>query len=99
MIPIIIVYFPGGSFRQFLHQVACELQSTDLGLLMPVPSSATQSYQGYYLIQPGHVSYSEQKILQFIGQVLTIVIALIVSTLILNVTFKLKYLCLNAINT
>ena len=40
-----------------------------MGLLMACPSSHAQQQKGFYLLQPGPSTYSEQKILQFFGQV------------------------------
>lgn len=59
----------GGSFRHFLWQVVRELQSSVLPLLLPCPSSAVGVNHGKYILAPGPVSYSEEKLLQFFGQV------------------------------
>ena len=59
----------GGSFRQFLWQVVRELQSSVLPLLMPCPSSASGLNHGKYILAPGPMTYSEEKLLHFFGQV------------------------------
>ena len=61
--------FLGGSFRQFLWQVVRELQSTVLPILMPCPSGASGLNHGKYILAPGPMSYSEEKLLHFFGQV------------------------------
>ena len=62
--------FVGGSFRQFLWQVVRELQSTILPILMPCPSGASGINHGKYILAPGPMSFSEEKLLQFFGQVI-----------------------------
>ena len=59
----------GGSFRHFLWQVVRELQSSMLPLLLPCPSSSIAVNQGKYILAPGPISYAEEKLLQFFGQV------------------------------
>lgn len=64
-----VALFLGGSFRHFLWQVVRELQSSVLPLLLPCPSSSVGVNHGKYILAPGAVSYSEEKLLQFFGQV------------------------------
>ena len=59
----------GGSFRQFLWQVAKELQGSALGLLLPAPSAAMGATKGRCLFRPGRMTYSEENLLIFVGQV------------------------------
>nr|KAG5713128.1 hypothetical protein BaRGS_007655 [Batillaria attramentaria] len=61
----------GGSFRQFLWQVAKELQGSTLGLLLPAPSAASGVSKGKSLFKPGPMTYSEENLLLFLGQVET----------------------------
>lgn len=46
-----------------------ELQSSVLPLLLPCPSSSVGVNHGKYILAPGPISYSEEKLLQFFGQV------------------------------
>ena len=46
-----------------------ELQSTVLPILMPCPSGASGLNHGKYILAPGPMSYSEEKLLHFFGQV------------------------------
>ena len=66
-----MLVFLGGSFRHFLWQVARELEGCVLDLLMPCPSSASHKNRGKYILKPGPMTYSEEKLLQFLGQVRT----------------------------
>ena len=66
-----MLFFLGGSFRHFLWQVARELEGSVLDLLMPCPSSASHKNRGKYILKPGPMTYSEEKLLQFLGQVRT----------------------------
>ncbi|XP_077866440.1 putative E3 ubiquitin-protein ligase HECTD4 [Saccoglossus kowalevskii] len=66
------VHGTSGSFRQFLWQVIKELQSTSLNLLLPCPSSASGKNKGKYILKPGAMTYAEEKLLQFFGQLLGI---------------------------
>ena len=68
---VFMFFFPGGSFRHFLWQVARELEGSVLDLLMPCPSSASHKNRGKYILKPGPMTYSEEKLLQFLGQVRT----------------------------
>ena len=62
--------FPiGGSFRHFLWQVVRELQSSVLPILLPCPSGATGVNHGRYILATGPMTFSEEKLLQFFGQV------------------------------
>ena len=64
------LFVPGGSFRQFLWQVAQELESPLLHLLILSPASAGHRKRGRYILKPGPMTYSEEKMLQFFGQVI-----------------------------
>ncbi|KAL8604631.1 hypothetical protein ACOMHN_013411 [Nucella lapillus] len=68
------VHGTSGSFRQFLWQVARELQGSTLGLLLPAPSSATGAAKGRSLFRPGNMTFSEENLLIFIGQLLGITV-------------------------
>ena len=59
----------GGSFRHFLWQVVRELQSSVLPILLPCPSGAAGINHGKYILVPGPMTFSEEKLLQFFGQV------------------------------
>ena len=69
VVVIVVVVVVGGSFRQFLWQVAQELESSLLSLLILSPSSAGHKKRGRYILKPGPMTYSEEKMLQFFGQV------------------------------
>ena len=69
-------YYPGGSFRHFLWQVARELESSVLNLLLLCPSAASHKNKGKYILKPGPMTYAEEKLLQFFGQVRTFEIKL-----------------------
>ncbi|KAK7087914.1 probable E3 ubiquitin-protein ligase HECTD4 isoform X2 [Littorina saxatilis] len=68
------VHGTSGSFRQFLWQVAKELQGSVLGLLLPAPCSASGSSRGKSLFKPGPMTYSEENLLIFVGQLLGITV-------------------------
>ncbi|XP_059171920.1 probable E3 ubiquitin-protein ligase HECTD4 isoform X2 [Physella acuta] len=68
------VHGTSGSFRHFLWQVARELQSPTLSLLLPCPSSAAGFNKGRLILKPGKMSYSEENLLIFVGQLLGITI-------------------------
>lgn len=57
----------GGSFRHFLWQIARELQSPMLNLL--VSSNSTGQTSGRWIIRPGRMTYAEEQLLRFLGQV------------------------------
>ena len=69
VIDVLLCLCSGGSFRHFLWQVVRELQSPVLPLLVPCPSSSVGINQGKYILAPGPISYAEEKLLQFFGQV------------------------------
>lgn len=56
----------GGSFRQFLWQAAKEIRGPLLRLLIPCNNS---DKKGRYIFRPGPMSFSEERLLQFFGQV------------------------------
>lgn len=64
-----LLFAVGGSFRHFLWQVVRELQSSVLPLLLPCPSSSVGINHGKYVLAPAPITYSEEKLLQFLGQV------------------------------
>ena len=66
--PVAIIY-PGGSFRHFLGEVTRELHGDRLRLLMPCPSSAVDKNRGRYILRPDPMTYPEEKLLIFFGQV------------------------------
>ncbi|MBN3276384.1 HECD4 ligase, partial [Polyodon spathula] len=66
------VHGTSGSFRHFLWQVCKELQSSTLSLLMPCPSSAANRNKGKYILTPGPITYAEEQLLHFLGQLLGI---------------------------
>ncbi|TKC45648.1 hypothetical protein EI555_003324, partial [Monodon monoceros] len=63
-----------GSFRHFLWQVCKELQSSSLSLLLLCPSSAVNKNKGKYLLTPSPITYGEEQLLHFLGQLLGIAI-------------------------
>ena len=63
------VHGTSGSFRHFLWQVARELEGGALDLLIICPSAASQRSKGKYILKPGHMTYAEEKLLEFFGQV------------------------------
>ncbi len=81
----------GGSFRHFLWQVVRELQSSVLPVLLPCPSGATGVNHGRYILATGPMTFSEEKLLQFFGQVRRIISALKCH---LSVTCMKKYILL-----
>ncbi|KAK6968629.1 E3 ubiquitin-protein ligase HECTD4 [Biomphalaria glabrata] len=66
------VHGTSGSFRHYLWQVARELTSPSLSLLLPCPSSSAGINKGRLLLKPGKMTYSEENLLLFIGQLLGI---------------------------
>ncbi|XP_036454105.1 probable E3 ubiquitin-protein ligase HECTD4 isoform X4 [Colossoma macropomum] len=68
------VHGTSGSFRHFLWQVCKELQSTTLSLLLLCPSAAANRNKGKYILRPGPISYAEEQLLHFFGQLLGIAI-------------------------
>ncbi|XP_059510969.1 probable E3 ubiquitin-protein ligase HECTD4 isoform X1 [Stegostoma tigrinum] len=64
------VHGTSGSFRHFLWQVCKELQSSALSLLIPCPSSAANRNKGKYILTPGPITYTEEQLLHFFGQLL-----------------------------
>uniref|UniRef100_A0A4W3K6B9 HECT domain E3 ubiquitin protein ligase 4 n=1 Tax=Callorhinchus milii TaxID=7868 RepID=A0A4W3K6B9_CALMI len=68
------VHGTSGSFRHFLWQVCKELQSSTLSLLVPCPSSAANRNKGKHILKPGHITYAEEQLLHFFGQLLGIAI-------------------------
>ncbi|MBN3320853.1 HECD4 ligase, partial [Atractosteus spatula] len=68
------VHGTSGSFRHFLWQVCKELQSSALSLLLPCPSSAANRNKGKYILTPSPITYAEEQLLHFFGQLLGIAI-------------------------
>ncbi|XP_043571193.1 probable E3 ubiquitin-protein ligase HECTD4 [Chiloscyllium plagiosum] len=68
------VHGTSGSFRHFLWQVCKELQSSALSLLIPCPSSAANRNKGKHILTPGPITYTEEQLLHFFGQLLGIAI-------------------------
>ncbi|XP_022104608.1 probable E3 ubiquitin-protein ligase HECTD4 isoform X2 [Acanthaster planci] len=66
------VHGTSGSFRHFLGQVTRELQNSTLGLLVLCPSAGTGRNKGRYLLRPGAITFPEEKLLEFFGQLLGI---------------------------
>lgn len=66
---ISLLFISGGSFRHFLWHVVRELQSSALSLLLHCPSNSVGINQGKFILAPGPISYAEEKLLQFFGQV------------------------------
>ncbi|KAG8456143.1 hypothetical protein GDO86_002079 [Hymenochirus boettgeri] len=68
------VHGTSGSFRHFLWQVCKELQSSSLSLLLLCPSSAVNKNKGKFLLTPSPITYAEEQLLHFFGQLLGIAI-------------------------
>uniref|UniRef100_A0A4W2IDU8 HECT domain E3 ubiquitin protein ligase 4 n=1 Tax=Bos indicus x Bos taurus TaxID=30522 RepID=A0A4W2IDU8_BOBOX len=68
------VHGTSGSFRHFLWQVCRELQSSSLSLLLLCPSSAVNKNKGKYILTPSPITYGEEQLLHFLGQLLGIAI-------------------------
>ncbi|XP_026795565.1 probable E3 ubiquitin-protein ligase HECTD4 isoform X2 [Pangasianodon hypophthalmus] len=68
------VHGTSGSFRHFLWQVCKELQSSILSLLLPCPSSASNRSKGKYILTSCPITYAEEQLLHFFGQLLGIAI-------------------------
>uniref|UniRef100_A0A4X2K6H4 HECT domain E3 ubiquitin protein ligase 4 n=1 Tax=Vombatus ursinus TaxID=29139 RepID=A0A4X2K6H4_VOMUR len=68
------VHGTSGSFRHFLWQVCKELQSSSLSLLLLCPSSAVNKNKGKYILTPSPITYGEEQLLHFFGQLLGIAI-------------------------
>ncbi|XP_067395601.1 probable E3 ubiquitin-protein ligase HECTD4 isoform X2 [Emydura macquarii macquarii] len=66
------VHGTSGSFRHFLWQVCKELQSSSLSLLLLCPSSAVNKNKGKYILTPSPITYAEEQLLHFFGQLLGI---------------------------
>ncbi|KAL3856755.1 hypothetical protein ACJMK2_011476 [Sinanodonta woodiana] len=65
------VHGTSGSFRHFLCQVAHELQGPHLSFLVPCNGSTVR---GRTILRPGPVTFPEEKLLHFFGQLLGITI-------------------------
>jgi len=59
----------GGSFRQFLSQIARELHS--LKLIVPCNNS---SYKSRCLLHPGKMTFPEERLTEFFGQVRSLIL-------------------------
>lgn len=59
----------GGSFRHFLWHVAKELEYGQLDILVPSPSALGYKSSAKYLLSSDNLTFSEEKIYQFFGQV------------------------------
>uniref|UniRef100_A0A8C1RQA0 HECT domain E3 ubiquitin protein ligase 4 n=1 Tax=Cyprinus carpio TaxID=7962 RepID=A0A8C1RQA0_CYPCA len=68
------VHGTSGSFRHFLWQVCKELQSSALSLLLPCPSAAANRNKGKFVLTPCPITYAEEQLLNFFGQLLGIAI-------------------------
>ncbi|XP_023814345.2 putative E3 ubiquitin-protein ligase HECTD4 [Oryzias latipes] len=68
------VHGTSGSFRHFLWQVCKELQSSALSLLLPCPSASANRNKGKSILTPCPISYAEEQLLHFFGQLLGIAI-------------------------
>ncbi|XP_067162925.1 probable E3 ubiquitin-protein ligase HECTD4 isoform X1 [Apteryx mantelli] len=68
------VHGTSGSFRHFLWQVCKELQSSLLSLLLLCPSSAVNKNKGKYILTPSPITYAEEQLFHFFGQLLGIAI-------------------------
>ncbi|KAG5840241.1 hypothetical protein ANANG_G00186730 [Anguilla anguilla] len=68
------VHGTSGSFRHFLWQVCKELQSSALSLLLPCPSAAANRNKGKYILTPCPITYAEEQLLHFLGQLLGIAV-------------------------
>lgn len=68
------VHGTSGSFRHFLWQVCKELQSSALSLLLPCPSAAANRNKGKFILTPCPITYAEEQLLHFFGQLLGIAI-------------------------
>ncbi|XP_042636541.1 probable E3 ubiquitin-protein ligase HECTD4 [Orycteropus afer afer] len=68
------VHGTSGSFRHFLWQVCKELQSSALSLLLLCPSSAVNKNKGKCILTPSPITYGEEQLLHFLGQLLGIAI-------------------------
>nr|XP_030141339.3 probable E3 ubiquitin-protein ligase HECTD4 isoform X2 [Taeniopygia guttata] len=68
------VHGTSGSFRHFLWQVCKELQSSSLSLLLLCPSSAVNKNKGKYILTPSPITYAEEQLFHFFGQLLGIAI-------------------------
>lgn len=72
------VHGTSGSFRHYLWQVAKELQSSSVSLLMACPGSSaaggSQGSKGRLILKPGKMTYPEENLLVFVGQLLGITI-------------------------
>uniref|UniRef100_A0A1X7UQ08 HECT domain-containing protein n=1 Tax=Amphimedon queenslandica TaxID=400682 RepID=A0A1X7UQ08_AMPQE len=64
------VHGTSGSFRHFLWQVVRELESPLVPVLIQCPSSASGINKGKFILSTGSMSYSEEKLLFFFGQLL-----------------------------
>ncbi|XP_035690107.1 probable E3 ubiquitin-protein ligase HECTD4, partial [Branchiostoma floridae] len=68
------VHGTSGSFRHFLWQVCKELQGPILNLLMLCPSATANRNKGKYILRPGPLTYGEEKLLEFLGQLLGVAV-------------------------
>ena len=64
------VHGTSGSFRHLLGQVARELEAANLlRLFIACPSASSGLNKGKYLLRPGPMTYAEERLLIFLGQV------------------------------
>ena len=61
--------------------MARELEHGALDILIPCPSTSGHKSRGKYLLGPGSATYSEEKILQFFGQVRVLAVCIIMKNL------------------
>ena len=54
--------------------MARELESDILDLFIPTPSAVSQKNKGKYILKPGPMTFSEERLLVFIGQLLAITV-------------------------
>uniref|UniRef100_A0A8C2K3U6 HECT domain E3 ubiquitin protein ligase 4 n=1 Tax=Cyprinus carpio TaxID=7962 RepID=A0A8C2K3U6_CYPCA len=63
-----------GTSQHFLWQVCKELQSSALSLLLPCPSAAANRNKGKFVLTPCPITFAEEQLLNFFGQLLGIAI-------------------------
>lgn len=61
-----------GSFRHFVSQFSKELHDLVLGQLLLCPNDAVDINQGKYVLRPGLMTFSEEQMMIFLGQMLGI---------------------------
>ena len=64
------VHGNSGSFRHFMSAMVSQIHSSTLGLFVPYQGQG--QHEGKFFLRPGPLGYGEERMLQFLGQILGI---------------------------